>query len=175
MKKDTQDMPLEQALEITESLFSAFIEKRLVGGDYEERALATIKAALQQKPAVLEGERKRALELADKLVLSLIKDTVKIDEGLNFSGHELTMLKALAGWYIIHEETIKSALQSTTVKENLTVESSAVEAVTVEEFKKLRLAANHETAMNGDPFDADAWQAKSFPNGLKIISDGTGE
>lgn len=39
-------MENSQALEIAESIFADAIKRRLVGGDYEERALQTIRAAL---------------------------------------------------------------------------------------------------------------------------------
>ena len=39
-------MENSQALEIAESIFADAIKRRLVGGDYEEQALKTIRAAL---------------------------------------------------------------------------------------------------------------------------------
>lgn len=39
-------MKNSQALEIAESIFADAIKRRLVGGDYEEQALKTIRAAL---------------------------------------------------------------------------------------------------------------------------------
>lgn len=41
-------MENKQALEIAEGVFADFISRRLVGGDYEERALETIRAALKK-------------------------------------------------------------------------------------------------------------------------------
>lgn len=42
-----QQMSCKQTLEIAESVFADVIARRVVGGDYEERAFKTIRAALK--------------------------------------------------------------------------------------------------------------------------------
>lgn len=69
-----------------------------------------------------------------------------------------------------HSRVIASCVKDArfALKGILPKEQPGPEVVTVEENKKLRLAANHKTAMEGEPFDADIWRAESFPNGVIV-------
>lgn len=55
-RNEAQSMGNAQALEIAESVFQDAISRRVVGGDYEERALGTIKAALQAQSITPEDD-----------------------------------------------------------------------------------------------------------------------